>query len=49
MQLQLFLMLQVQLNFNAVASQSEHPTFGGTLTNTVITDDAIRIRFFRTF
>jgi len=31
------------LNFNAVASQSEHPTFGGTLTNTVITDDAIEL------
>ena len=31
------------LNFNAVTSQSEHPTFGGTLTNTVITDDAIEL------
>jgi len=31
------------LNFNAVASQSEHPNFSGTLTNTVITDDAIEL------
>ena len=30
-------------NFNAVATQSEHPTFAGTLTNTVITDDAIEL------
>ena len=30
-------------NFNAVATQSEHPTFSGTLTNTVITDDAIEL------
>jgi hypothetical protein len=31
------------LNFNAVATQSEHPLFSGTLTNTVITDDAIEL------
>ena len=31
------------LNFNAVATQSEHPSFSGTLTNTVITDDAIEL------
>ena len=31
------------LNFNSVATQSEHPSFSGTLTNTVITDDAIEL------
>ena len=31
------------LNFNAIATQSEHPSFSGTLTNTVITDDAIEL------
>jgi hypothetical protein len=31
------------INHNAVATQSEHPTFAGTLTNTVITDDAIEL------
>ena len=31
------------LNFNNVATQSEHPTFAGTLTNTVITDNAIEL------
>ena len=30
-------------NFNAVATQSEHPDFLGTLTNTVITDNAIEL------
>ena len=30
-------------NHNAVASQSEHPDFLGTLTNTVIADDSIRL------
>ncbi len=30
-------------NFNAVATQSEHPNFLGTLTNTVITDNAIEL------
>src|SRR5210317_737859 len=30
-------------NFNAIATQSEHPDFNGTLTNTVITDDAIEL------
>jgi predicted phage tail protein len=30
-------------NFNAIATQSEHPDFLGTLTNTVITDDAIEL------
>ena len=30
-------------NFNAVATQSEHPTFSGTLTDVVITDDAIEL------
>ncbi len=30
-------------NFNAVATQSEHPTFAGTLTNAVVTDDAIEL------
>ena len=28
-------------NFNAVATQSEHPNFLGTLTNTVVTDNSI--------
>ena len=31
------------LNFNAVATQSEHPAFAGTNTNTVITDNAIEL------
>jgi len=31
------------LNFNAVATQSEHPTFSGTLTNTLISDSTIRL------
>jgi hypothetical protein len=31
------------VNHNAVASQSEHPDFLGTLTNTVIADDSIRL------
>ena len=31
------------VNHNAVATQSEHPTFAGTLTNTVITDNAIEL------
>ena len=31
------------LNFNAVATQSEHPTFPGTNTNTVIADSSIRL------
>ena len=31
------------LNFNSVATQSEHPTFAGTNTNTVITDNAIEL------
>ena len=31
------------INHNAVASQSEHPDFLGTLTNTVIADDSIRL------
>ena len=31
------------LNFNAVTTQSEHPSFSGTLTNTVITDNAIEL------
>ena len=31
------------LNFNTITTQSEHPTFGGTLTNTVITDSAIEL------
>jgi predicted phage tail protein len=31
------------LNFNAIATQSEHPTFAGTTTNTVITDNAIEL------
>jgi hypothetical protein len=30
-------------NFNAVATQSEHPAFAGTLTNAVVTDDAIEL------
>jgi predicted phage tail protein len=30
-------------NFNNITTQSEHPTFSGTLTNTVITDDAIEL------
>ena len=30
-------------NFNSVATQSEHPNFTGTLTNTVITDNAIEL------
>jgi hypothetical protein len=31
------------INHNAVATQSEHPSFAGTLTNTVISDDAIEL------
>ena len=31
------------LNFNAVATQSEHPSFGGTFTNTVLLDGAIEL------
>ena len=31
------------VNHNAVATQSEHPDFLGTLTNTVIADDSIRL------
>ena len=31
------------LNFNAVATQSEHPSFAGTTNNTVITDGAIEL------
>ena len=31
------------INHNAVATQSEHPSFSGTLTNTVISDDAIEL------
>jgi len=30
-------------NFNTITTQSEHPTFAGTLTNTVITDEAIEL------
>ena len=31
------------LNFNAVATQSEHPNFTGTLTNVLISDNTIRL------
>jgi len=31
------------LNFNTVATQSEHPNFTGTLTNTLISDSTIRL------
>ena len=31
------------LNFNNIATQSEHPTFAGTNTNTVISDNAIEL------
>ena len=31
------------LNFNSVATQSEHPTFGGTFTNTVLVDGSIEL------
>ena len=30
-------------NFNVITTQNEHPTFGGTNTNTVITDNAIEL------
>jgi hypothetical protein len=30
-------------NFNAVTSQSEHPTFAGTLSNVVVVDDALEL------
>jgi len=30
-------------NFNAITSVSEHPTFSGTLTNTAIVDDTLRL------
>lgn len=30
-------------NFNAVATQSEHPSFAGTLTNVVVVDDALEL------
>ena len=31
------------LNFNSVATQSEHPTFAGTKTNVVLLDDALEL------
>ena len=31
------------LNFNNITTQSEHPTFGGTFTNTVLVDGAIEL------
>ena len=31
------------INHNAVATQSEHPTFAGTFTNTILTDNAIEL------
>tara|TARA_R100000664_G_C2758856_1_gene148092 strand:+ start:1703 stop:4597 length:2895 start_codon:yes stop_codon:yes gene_type:complete len=31
------------LNFNAITSQSEHPTFSGTKTNVVVLDDALEL------
>jgi hypothetical protein len=31
------------LNFNSIATQSEHPNFTGTLTNTLISDNTIRL------
>lgn len=31
------------LNYNSVATQSEHPTFGGTFNNTILTDGAIEL------
>ncbi len=31
------------LNFNAITTQSEHPAFSGTFTNTVLTDSAIEL------
>ena len=31
------------LNFNSITTQSEHPTFGGTFTNTVLTDGSIEL------
>src|SRR6056300_267000 len=31
------------INFNAIATQSEHPDFNGTLTNTVIADNTIKL------
>nr|BAR38480.1 phage tail protein [uncultured Mediterranean phage uvMED] len=30
-------------NFNAIATQSEHPLFAGTLTNVVVVDDALEL------
>jgi len=30
-------------NFNTITTQSEHPAFAGTLTNAVVTDDAIEL------
>ena len=30
-------------NFNAITSVSEHPDFDGTLTNTAIVDDTLRL------
>jgi hypothetical protein len=30
-------------NFNAITSQSEHPTFAGTLSNVVVVDDALEL------
>ena len=30
-------------NFNNIASVAEHPTFGGTLTNTAIVDDTLQL------
>ena len=31
------------INFNVIATQSEHPTFGGTFTNTLLIDNAIEL------
>jgi len=31
------------INFNSIATQSEHPDFNGTLTNTVIADNTIKL------
>jgi len=31
------------INFNTITTQSEHPTFGGTFTDTILIDDAIEL------
>ena len=43
MQLQLVSNVTSTLNFNAITTVSEHPDFDGTLTDTAIVDDTLRL------